>query len=243
MLKEDIKIPKNSIARLVSSDLLGSKAVEIILSDKTEFVENGDTLISATEQGLKESFNKQLAPLQAKAEILIGSIDSVMTVAKLMLNADARKNIDQSFLSFRNAILTLEKTAIKLDNLIISEKPKISVILNNLSSISSNLSKSESKINSILSNVSNITDSLSKSQLKSAIFNAEKSVKELNILLSKINQGQGTLGKLIKNDSLYINLNKSAENLDKFLKDIKANPKRYVNFSIFGKKDKTQTKN
>jgi phospholipid/cholesterol/gamma-HCH transport system substrate-binding protein len=107
LLKEDIKIPKNSIARLVSADLLGSKAVEIILSDKTEFVENGDTLISATEQGLKESFNKQLAPLQAKAEILIGSIDSVMTVAKLMLNADARKNIDQSFLSFRNAILTL----------------------------------------------------------------------------------------------------------------------------------------
>ena len=166
-----------------------------------------------------------------------------MTVAKLMLNADARKNIDQSFLSFKNAILTLEKTAIKLDNLIISEKPKISVILNNLSSISSNLSKSESKINSILSNVSNITDSLSKSQLKSAIANAEKSVKELNILLSKINQGQGTLGKLIKNDSLYINLNKSAEDLDKFLKDIKANPKRYVDFSIFGKKDKTQTKN
>ncbi len=243
LLKEDIKIPKNSIARLISSDLLGSKAVEIILSDKTEFVENGDTLISSTEQGLKESFNKQLAPLQAKAENLIGSIDSVMTVAKLMLNADARKNIDQSFLSFKNAILTLEQTAIKLDNLISSEKPKISVILNNLSSISSNLSKSESKINSILSNISNITDSLSKSQLKSAIANAEKSVKELNILLSKINQGQGTLGKLIKNDSLYINLNKSAEDLDKFLKDIKANPKRYVDFSIFGKKDKTQTKN
>jgi hypothetical protein len=140
-------------------------------------------------------------------------------------------------------IQALEKTAIKLDNLIITEKPKISVILNNLSSISLNLSKSESKINSILSNVSNITDSLSKSQLKSAVANAEKSVKELNILLSKINQGQGTLGKLIKNDSLYINLNKSAEDLDKFLKDIKANPKRYVDFSIFGKKDKTQTKN
>ena len=243
LLTEDIKIPKNSVARAISSDLLGSKAIEIYFSKNQDFVDNGDTLIAETEQGLKESFNKQLAPLQAKAENLIGSIDSVMTVAKLMLNAKTRANIDQSFESVRKAILSLEQTAYKMDDLIGSEKIKLSGILTNLNNVTSNLNKNEAKITNIINNVSNMTDSLAKSQLKSAISNADNTVKELNILLSKINQGQGTLGKLAKNDSLYNNLNKSAEDLDKFLKDLKLNPKRYVHFSIFGRKEKQQTTN
>lgn len=236
LLLEDIQIPKNSIARAVSSDLLGAKAVEVIFSKESEFVVNGDTLIAETEQGLKESFNKQLAPLQAKAENLIGSIDSVMTVAKLMLNAKTRENIDQSFESVRKAILSLEQTAYKLDDLMASEKPKMSNILTNLSGITTNLNKSENKINNILNNFSNLSDTLVKTQLKSAVNNADNTLKELNMLLAKINQGQGTLGKLAKNDSLYNNLNKSSEDLDKLLKDLKENPKRYVHFSIFGRK-------
>ncbi len=243
LLTEDIAIPKNSIARSISSDLLGTKAIEIIFSKNTEFVENGDTLIAETEQGLKESFNKQLAPIQAKAENLIGSIDSVMTVAKLMLNARTRENIDQTFESVRKAILSLEQTAYKLDDLMGSEKVKMASILTNVNNITSNISKNDAKINNIVTNLSNLSDSLAKTQLKSAITNADNTVKELNILLSKINAGQGTLGKLSKNDSLYNNLNKSAENLDKLLKDLKENPKRYVHFSIFGKKERKQTTN
>ena len=120
------------------------------------------------------------------------------------------------------------------------EKPKISGILNNLNGITSNLNKSEQKINNALTNFSNLSDSLAKSNLKSAITNADKTLKELNELMAKINAGQGTLGKMAKNDSLYNNLNKSAEDLDKLLKDLKENPKRYVHFSIFGRKEKKQ---
>lgn len=235
-LDEEIKIPKNSIARAVSADLLGTKAVEIIYSTNSEFVKNGDTLIAETEQGLKESFNKQIAPLQAKAENLIGSVDSVFSVVTLMLNAKTRQNIDETFESVRRSIFSLEKTAYKMDDLIAVEKPKISGILNNLNGITDNLNKSEQKINNVLNNFSNLSDSLSKSQLKSAISNADNTLKELNSLLTKINEGKGTLGKMAKNDSLYNNLNKSAEDLDKLLKDLKENPKRYVHFSLFGRK-------
>lgn len=235
-LDEEIKIPKNSIARAVSADLLGTKAVEIIYSTNAEFVKNGDTLIAETEQGLKESFNKQIAPLQAKAENLIGSVDSVFSVVTLMLNAKTRQNIDETFESVRRSIFSLEKTAYKMDDLIAVEKPKISGILNNLNGITDNLNKSEQKINNVLNNFSNLSDSLSKSQLKSAISNADNTLKELNSLLTKINEGKGTLGKMAKNDSLYNNLNKSAEDLDKLLKDLKENPKRYVHFSLFGRK-------
>lgn len=236
LLTEDISIPKNSIARAVSADLLGAKAVEVVFSGESTYVESGDTLIAETEQGLKESFNKQLAPLQAKAENLIGSIDTVMNVVSSVLNTRTRANIDQSFESVRKAILSLEQTAYKLDDMMASEKPKMASILTNLNGITGNLNKNEQKITNILNNFSNLSDSLAKTQLKSAVTNADNTLKELNILLAKINEGQGTIGKLAKNDSLYNNLNKSADDLDKLLKDLKENPRRYVHFSLFGRK-------
>jgi len=238
ILLEDVKIPKNSIAKAFSADLLGTKAVEIIPGESSEFVRNGDTLQAMTEEGLKESVDKRIAPLQVKAENLISSIDSVMTVVNAVLNKKTRENLEKSFESIRKAITTLEQTAYKLDELIGNEKARISQITYNLSRITSNLADNEKKINQILSNFSAVSDSISKSQLKQAINNAEKSLKELHILLAQINEGKGTLGKLAKNDSLYLNLNKSMDNLQQLLADLKAHPKRYVHFSIFGKKDK-----
>ena len=87
-----------------------------------------------------------------------------------------------------------------------------------------------------------MTDSLSKSELKSAISEADKTLSELNKLISQINAGQGTLGKLVKDDSLYNNLNQSTEDLDKLLNDLRINPERYIHFSVFGRKDKNKPK-
>ncbi|MDO9000801.1 MAG: MlaD family protein [Bacteroidota bacterium] len=243
LLTEDILIPKGSIAKAVSSDLLGSKAVEIIYSNQIEYVKSGDTLIAATEEGFKESLDKRIAPIQAKAENLINSMDSVMSVVNLILNTKTRDNLDKSFESVRKAILTLEQTAYKLDDLVGSEKVKISSVMSNLNQITTNLNKNGQKIDNIINNVSSMTDSLAKAQLKDAIANADQSMKQLNIMLAKINEGQGTLGKLAKNDSLYNNLNKSSEDLDKLLKDLRLNPERYIHFSVFGRKSSKPTKN
>lgn len=236
LITEEVDIPVGSTARVVSTDLLGTKVVEVIFSNKKEFVQNGDTLLSDTEVGLKESFNQQLGPLQAKAESLISSIDSVMKVVNLVLNDRTRDNLNRSFESVRKAISSLEHTSFKLNGLITSESPKMSSILTNLNGISTNLTKNEQKISNILTNFSNLSDSLAQTQLKSAVTNADNTLKELNKLMTQINEGQGTLGKLVKNDSLYNNLNKSADDLDKLLKDLKENPKRYVHFSLFGRK-------
>jgi phospholipid/cholesterol/gamma-HCH transport system substrate-binding protein len=242
LLTEDVKIPKNTIARAVSSDLLGSKAVELIYSNSSEFVSNGDTLASESEESLKSSVDKRIAPLQAKAENLISSIDSVMTVVNSVLNTKTRENLDKSFESIRKAILSLEQTAYKLDDLVGSEKARITSILTNLNNITSNLDKNGKKIDNIINNLSSMSDSLAKAELKSAVNNADKSLKELNVLLAGINQGQGTLGKLAKNDTLYHNLSKSSEDLDKLLKDLRYNPQRYIHFSVFGRKDKNKPK-
>ncbi len=235
-LNENINIPIGTIARAESSDLLGSKAVELIFSDRTEYVKSGDTLASESEQSLKESFNKQIAPIQAKAEKLIGGMDSVMSVINAILNTKTRKNIDESFEGVKRAILSLEQTAYKVDELIGTERTKISSVMSNLNQITSNLSKNSQRIDNIIANVNTISDSLAKAQIKDAIASADKSMKELSILLNKINEGQGTLGKLAKNDSLYTNLNKSTADLDKLLKDLRINPERYIHFSVFGRK-------
>jgi phospholipid/cholesterol/gamma-HCH transport system substrate-binding protein len=236
IITEDVNIPKNSVARAVSTDLLGTKVVELQFSNDKEFVASGDTLLAENEEGLKESFNRQLGPLQTKAENLISSMDTVMEAVSKVLNVRTRENIDKSFESVRKAILSLEHTAYRLDDLMASEKPKISSVLTNLNGISANLHKNEQKINNILNNFSNLSDDLAQSQLKNAVANADNTLKELNSLMTRINEGEGTLGKLVKNDSLYNNLNKSAEDLDKLLKDLKENPKRYVHFSLFGRK-------
>lgn len=235
LVTEDVQIPKRSVARVVSADLLGNKAVEIIYSRSKEAVVSGDTLIAESEQGLKESFNKQIAPLQARAEHLLGNIDSLMTVFNILLNPNTRDNIDRSFESVRKAIVSFERTAHNLDLLVEAEKPKMSSIITNLDNITGNLNRSEQKINNILNNFSTLSDSLSKSQLRSAIANADKTLRELNILMAGINAGTGTLGKLAKDEALYDNLSKSARNLEVLLKDLNENPKRYVHFSIFGK--------
>lgn len=242
ILTEDVKIPKNSIAKAVSSDLLGSKAVEIVYSDETEFVQPGDTLIAESEEGLKSAVSKQLQPLQKKAEGLISSIDSVMVIVQYVLNDKTRANLDKSFESIKKAIQSLEQTAYKLDDLMASEKAKISSILTKVNNLAGMLEKNTGKIDNIIGNLSSVSDSLAKSDLKKAIADADKTLAELNKLVAQINSGQGTLGKLAKNDSLYMNLNKSSEDLDKLLKDLRINPERYIHISVFGRKDRDKPK-
>lgn len=242
LLTEEVQIPKHSIAKAISSDLLGSKAVEILYSNEQEFVKSGDTLLAENEEGLKSAVSRQLAPLQAKAVNLLSSVDSMITIVQSILNAKTRDNLDKSFDGIKKAILSLEQTAYKLDDLMATEKIKISAILTKLNSLAGMLEKNTGKIDNIISNFSNLSDSLSKSELKSAITEADKTLRELNKLVAQINAGQGTLGKLAKNDSLYNNLNKASDDLDKLMKDLRINPERYIHFSVFGKKDKNKPK-
>jgi len=241
--EENMQIPKGSIARAVSSDLLGNKAVEIIFNIQgKEFVKNGDTLVAQSEEGFKESLDKRIAPIQAKAEKLIVTMDSVITVVSSILNAKTRENLDKSFEGVRKAILTLEQTAYKLDDLVGSEKAKITSILSNLNGISANLNKNSHKIDNVISNLDTVSAELAKAKIRQAIDDADKALVQLNITLTKINEGQGTLGKMAKDSTLYVNLNKSSADLDRLLKDLRINPERYIHFSVFGRKEKRKNK-
>ncbi len=242
LLDNDVKVPKNSIAKVVSSDILGSKAVQLILGRGDIYAKNGDTLIAAQEDDLKTSVSKTIAPLQQKAVGLISSIDSVMVVVQQVFNESARQNLSKSFESIKLAITSLETTSYRLDTMVSNEKYKISSILSKVNILATTLANNSDKLGNVINNFSNISDSLAKSNLTSAINNADLALGQATTILTKINSGQGSMGMLINNDSLYRKLDKSSEDLDKLLKDLRINPERYVHVSVFGRKDRNKPK-
>lgn len=239
---DDVRIPKGSIAR-ITSDLLGSSSIELQLGQGNIYAQSGDTLISDIQEDLKEAVDKRIAPLQRKVEGLISSIDSVVTIVQAILNEDARENLTQSFEGVKNAILSLERTSMRLDTLMASEKHKLSNIFSKIESISSNIANNNEKITNVINNFSSISDTLAKANFKQTIDNANNAISQTTSILEKINSGQGSMGMLINNDSLYKALEKSSADLDKLIIDLRVNPERYMHFSIFGRKDRNKPSN
>ena len=223
-------IPTNSIARLESTDLLGSKAIIMVLGNGKEFAKNGDTLNANVEKNLMEA----VQPVQKKAEAIIDKMDSILTSVNTIMNPDFQKNVNKSFNSIAATLGSLESTSGKIDKLVGTEGKRISAILANVESISNNLNNNNKKINSILNNISEVTDQVAAANFKQTIDNANKAVADLQGLVSKVNNGDGTLGLLINDSKMYDNLNNASKNLDNLIIDLKENPKRYVHFSVFG---------
>jgi phospholipid/cholesterol/gamma-HCH transport system substrate-binding protein len=229
-IKGKYDIPKNSIARLEGTDLLGSKAIVMALGTGTDFAQDGDTLNSNVEKNLMEA----VQPVQKKAELIIGKMDSILTSVNTILNPDFQKNVNKSFNSIASTLASLEGTSKKVDGLVGTEGKRISAILANAESISSNLKNNNDKINAILNNINTITDQVAAANFKQTIDNANKAVADLQGIVTKVNDGKGTLGLLVNDTKMYDNLNNASKNLDNLIIDLKENPKRYVHFSVFG---------
>ncbi len=232
-IETEIPIPKNSVALIYSSDLMGSKAINLQLSNDSLFVNNGDTLGTKVEASLKEAVNQQIQPLKAKAEELIMSIDTVVTVIKQIFNEQARENLTSSLASIEQTFANLESASYNLDEMIAAEKVRLAEIMFNLESITTTIRENEDNIENILTNFSSISDSLAKAEIPQTFANINKVVGDVAGIIEKINNGEGSIGMLINDEGLYRDLQKSAEQLHLLMEDIRVNPKRYVRFSLF----------
>lgn len=228
------QIPKNTVARLESTDLLGSKAVIFDLGNSLNYAFDGDTLNANVQANLME----QVEPVQKKAQAIVAKLDSVLSSVNLILNPDFQRNINRSFTSIARTLETLESTSKTVDGAVGIQARRIDVILGNAESISNNLKGNNEKINQMVNNFGSFSKQMSQTNIKETVENANKAVAELQAAVNKINNGTGSIALLLNDEKLYDNLTKSAENLDKLMVDVKANPKRYVSFSVFGgKKD------
>jgi len=226
-------IPSNSIARIFSEDLMGSKAVEILLGAGPDLAQSGDTLRTDIETSLKDAVNQQILPLKMKAEDLLSSIDTMVVAIKGVFNKDARDDLNASIKSIRNTFKNLESTTQNLDTLVITESNRLASILYNIDMITRNLNNNSQEINRVLDNLATLSDTIAKSNIAGVIGNLDKTIGDLSIVMSRIEKGEGTLGQLINDDKLYKDLEKSALDLNLLLEDIRLNPKRYVRVSVF----------
>ncbi len=233
-INSDYEIPKNTIARLESTDLLGGKAIVFELGNSKLYAVDGDTLRANSEKNLME----QVQPMQKKAEQIIGRLDSVLTSVNNTISPDFQRNFNKSFASIARTLETLEGTTQRVDNLVGAESTRISAIMGNLESVSANFKNNNQRINAVMTNLEKVSDQFARSNFEHTIQNADKAVADMQAAINKVNSGQGTLGQLINDNKLYDNLSNASANLDKLMIDLKANPKRYVSFSVFGgKKD------
>ncbi len=233
MLSTDFPIPKNTIARIFSSDLMGSKAVELLLGNSSEILQEGDTLPTSVEAGLMAEVNAQVQPIKKKAENLMASIDTLVVAFQSIFNKSARENLAESFLNIEKTLANLQNATSNIDTLVVEESTRISAILINLDSLTTTFRENRGNITAIVENFEMISDSLAKSEIPGTFARLNKSLDNVQTILDKVNNGEGSLGMLINNDSLYLELNRSATALDSLLVDIKRNPKRYVRFSLF----------
>ncbi len=234
-IKGKYDIPKNTIARLESTDLLGGKAIVMDLGNDRNYAVDGDTLNANVEKGLMET----VQPVQKKAEQIIAKMDSILTSVNSILNPNFQKSVDKSFTSIASTLGALEATSKKVDALVGSESSKLSSILSNVEQITVNFKNNGAKIDGILGNLSSVTDKMAALNFKQTIDNANKAIADLQVMVSDMKAGKGSLGKLLNDEEMYKNLTSASKNLDNLMIDLKANPKRYVHFSVFGGKNKT----
>jgi len=229
----EYEIPKSTVARLESIDLLGGKAIIFDLGTG-EYADDGDTLKANIQKDLMTQFQ----PVQKKAEQIISRLDSILISVDNTISPEFQRNFNSSFASIARSLQTLEATTKKVDHMVGSESGRLSAIFANLESISSNFAQNNKRITAVMTNLEKVSDQFARANFENTIKNADKAVADMQLAINKINNGQGSLGQLVNDKQLYNNLNSSAENLNKLMIDLKANPKRYVSFSVFGgKKD------
>jgi len=225
-MDKQVDISKNSIAQIYESSLIGGKAVAIKpAGDGAPLAKSGDYLKGEIKPSFTDVLDERLSPLQDKIESLVINTDSVMNKFNNVFNAETQQNLQASVVKFNSTLGNLESITASLDKFLKTNEGQLSASVQNIDTLTTNLAK--------------VSKALSEAGLGETVADLQKSIRNLDELLQGINKGEGSLGKLTKDEALYQNLEKTSKQMELLLQDFRLNPKRYVHFSIFGKKAKT----
>jgi phospholipid/cholesterol/gamma-HCH transport system substrate-binding protein len=231
MINSDFKIPVNSLAQIISSDIMGTRSVRMILSNENSFYNSYDTIPGAIESDLKEQVSLQVLPIKNKAEQLLSTLDSAITVLTVIFNEDARENLSESFENINRTIENAQQITSDLQQIVSAEKGNMQQILINIKDITGFLSSNTAELEKTIKNLSSLSDSLSQISVSPIIKNIADASNQILSLLEKINSDESTAGLLLNDDQLYLSITELSQNLSFLINDIQENPKRYVQFS------------
>lgn len=241
---DSYEIPKGTKAVLVA-DLLGTTSINLVTGNEEGFYLEGDTLESTIEEGLMagiSDLSTSLATTKAKADRLFDSLDSLVGDIRDVLGpGDRKSSVNRAITDLAATMENLKNASRKIDG-ILDEDGKLGKILADVEGLTTTLNENRGEIDNILNNLSSFSDTLVAAELTATINNVNRTFKELALAMEKINNGEGTVGKLFKDESVFNNLETATANLDSLFIDIKANPNRYVHVSVFGRKDKKDKK-
>ena len=224
-IDKDLNFSPNSKAVFYEAGLIGGKAISIEpVFDSKNTIKNNDTIASDVKPGLTELINRQIAPLQEKIESMLTSVDSLFSGISNVLNYETQNNLKNTLENLSQSVNNINKSSESLIEVIDENRSALNISFKNAANATKNINE--------------LTDSLSKIDFTNTFNKLSESLNNINTILSKVENGEGTLGKFINSEELYQNLSQSSKELEELLSDLKANPSRYVQFSLFGKKQK-----
>ena len=236
LITEKLDIPKDSKFEVAQKDVLGGMIVNLHLGQSSIMAHRGDTLGCYLAGGMLDGVGDLVEQLHS----VVASVDTIGQNLKLAFRTDDSLN---GGTMIKNTLENLEHTTADLSKLLADNGGKVNNVVSQLDRLSKTLADASPKIDEIVANVDNISDSLAQSNIRTLVNNAQSTLDNANQILADVKKGNGTVGQLVNNDSLYSNINKTIESLDLLIKDFKANPSKYINVTVFGKREKKDKKN
>jgi phospholipid/cholesterol/gamma-HCH transport system substrate-binding protein len=229
-VSKGFKLPENTIAEVTTASILAGMKVRLVFGTGPGIYKNGDTIPSRLAESIITKLSDEIGPMKDKLSGLISRLDSTLKGVNNVLTPEFSRNLN-------GTVSNLNHFSKNLDDVMASKSGELKSMLADLSKFSRMLSQNSDKLDTTLTNLRNISDSLAAADIYTTVSNLKSTLERTSQLMDGLNKGKGTAGQLFTNDSLYVNLNNAVASLDLLLKDVKTNPKRYVHFSLFGKKN------
>jgi phospholipid/cholesterol/gamma-HCH transport system substrate-binding protein len=222
-------LPEGTVAEITSASLIAGMKIRLVFGNGQGMYKDGDTIPGRLDESIITKFTKELDPLKDKITVLINSLDTVLSGINDIISPSFRANM-------KGTMANLNSATKNMNDLVSARDTGLKSAVADLSRFSKMLSENSAKLGKTIGNLKTISDTLAAADLYKTVKNLKTTLEKTSSILSGMNEGKGTAGKFIMNDSLYTNLNNSVRSLNLLLKDLKENPKRYVQFSVFGKK-------
>ncbi|MDO5759537.1 MAG: MlaD family protein [Bacteroidota bacterium] len=224
-----IEIPKDSRLTMFASGLMSGQALRIDLGQSASLLQAKDTMRGGAEAGLID----ELAPMTENLSSILRRIDTLTNTLNRTIDNQAKQNIQITLANINQITQRLNSIANNVDNLVAKDKSKLDAIVSNVESITKNFADNNQAISDIISRFDKITSEVEKQNIGSTLASVKSSLENINSMLNKIERGEGNIGLLLSDENLYKNITNAAKDLDELILDLKKNPKKYINVSVF----------